>query len=132
MNVRSGIIVIIVLGVFGCGQNQEKSEAHHENNFVAGKKIDTLQLKSKLQGLWEEKPNGVPYFLIQGDSIFYPHRDYDPNSYVLAVDTLVEKEKGTGNILKYVINKVEKDSLYIYNLNKDQQVKLHRREIDDI
>ena len=132
MNIRLGIMVLMTCNVFGCGQNKEKVEVRQGNNMVMGKKIDTLQLKSKLQGLWEEKPNGVPYFFIQGDSIFYSHHDYEPNSFVLSVDTLVEKERSTGIIFKYVITKIEKDSLCIYNMKKDQQVKLHRREIDDV
>ena len=44
----------------------------------------------------------------------------------------MEKERSTGTIFKYVITKIEKDSLCIYNVKKDQQVKLHRREIDDV
>ena len=132
MNIRLEIVGLMICIVFGCGQNQKQEETAHESKILLGAKIDTLNLKSKIQGLWEERPVGVPYFFIQGDSIFYPHHDYEPNSYVLAVDTLMERERNTGNIYKYVITKVKDDSLCIYNLNKDQQVKLHRREIDDI
>jgi len=132
MYIRLGIITLMILIVFGCGQKQEKAEVVHSNNTVMGKKIDTLQLKSNIQGLWQERPEGMPYFFIHGDSIFYPHHDYTPNSYVLAVDTLIERESSTGNIFKYVITKIEKDSLCMYNLNKAQPIKLHRREIDDV
>ena len=82
MNIRLGITVLMTCVAFGCGQKEQKAEVSHASNMVMGKRIDTLQLKSKLQGLWEEKPNGVPYFFIQGDSIFYPHHDYEPNSFV--------------------------------------------------
>lgn len=132
MNSCSVVIVLIVFFEFGCGQKQENRETPHVNRILSGAKVDTLQLKSKIQGLWEEKSNGVPYFFIKGDSIFYPHHDYEPNSYKLVMDTLMEKERTTGSIYKYVITKVQEDSLCIYNLNRDQQLKLHRRNIDDV
>ena len=128
---RFGIIILMLCIAFGCGQKEQQTEASHVSNVALGKKIDTLQLQVKIQGLWQDKPNGIPYFFIKGDSIFYPHHDYTPNSYSLAVDTLVEKESSTGNRFRYVITKIDKDSLCMYNLNKDQFIKLSKREIDE-
>lgn len=89
---------------------------------------NNVDYKEKLQGLWEDQPDGAAYFLIRGDSIFYPHHDFTPSVYVLNNDTIIENHWATKKQYKYLIQKISNDSLIMQDLKDKAIIKLHRRE----
>lgn len=90
---------------------------------ISGKK----PLKRMLQGLWEDKPGGAAYFLIDADSIIYPHHDLSPNRYSLSGDTIIEKDGITQKTYKYVVLRVTEDSLVLNELRNKSILRLARR-----